>query len=60
MTAVAELTQTFDADKVIKTAGAPAPFMHCQQLVFLGGAIAEVGVYGRTVDLYLEKLWDRS
>jgi alcohol dehydrogenase len=47
-------------DIVIEAVGVPATFETCQQLVGLGGAIANVGVHGRKVDLHLEDLWSRG
>jgi alcohol dehydrogenase len=47
-------------DVVIEAVGVPATFEACQQLVGLGGAIANVGVHGSKVDLHLEDLWSRG
>ncbi|OAX78267.1 hypothetical protein ACJ72_07431, partial [Emergomyces africanus] len=50
--------QGFDA--VIEAVGVPQTFQLCQELVAPGGVIANVGVHGTKVELYLDKLWDRN
>jgi len=55
-----DLTQGEGFDSVIEAVGIPATFAMCQQLVALGGRIANVGVHGTKVDLHLEKLWERN
>ncbi|CAL5872924.1 uncharacterized protein PFLUO_LOCUS7193 [Penicillium psychrofluorescens] len=55
-----DLTQGQGFDSVIEAVGIPATFALCQELVAVGGAIANVGVHGTKVDLHLEKLWDRN
>ena len=47
-------------DVVIEAVGVPATFLMCQELVGIGGNIANVGVHGTKVDLHIEKLWPRS
>jgi alcohol dehydrogenase len=47
-------------DVVIEAVGVPETFMMCQELVGIGGNIANVGVHGTKVDLHIEKLWPRS
>ncbi len=47
-------------DVVVEAVGVPETFMMCQELVGLGGHIANVGVHGTKVDLHIEKLWPRS
>ncbi|KKK20554.1 zinc-binding oxidoreductase [Aspergillus ochraceoroseus] len=54
------LTQGQGYDSVIEAVGIPATFTFCQELVAIGGRIANVGVHGTKVDLHLEKLWDRN
>ena len=47
-------------DTVIEAVGIPSTFELCQNLVAPGGTIANVGVHGKKVDLYLDKLWDQN
>lgn len=47
-------------DVVIEAVGVPETFMMCQELVGIGGNIANVGVHGTKVDLNIDKLWPRS
>ncbi|KAK4983623.1 hypothetical protein LTR66_004617 [Elasticomyces elasticus] len=47
-------------DTVIEAVGYPATFELCQDLVAVGGTIANVGVHGSKVDLHLEKLWGHN
>jgi len=55
-----DLTQNEGFDSVIEAVGIPATFLLCQELVAVGGRIANLGVHGKKVDLHLEKLWDRN
>ncbi|KAJ5128215.1 hypothetical protein N7448_001933 [Penicillium atrosanguineum] len=55
-----DLTQGEGFDSVIEAVGIPVTFAMCQQLVAIGGRIANVGVHGTSVDLHLETLWDRN
>lgn len=57
---LAGLTEGEGFDSVIEAVGIPATFAMCQQLVAVGGRIANVGVHGTKVDLHLETLWDRN
>ncbi|EPS31066.1 hypothetical protein PDE_06020 [Penicillium oxalicum 114-2] len=54
------LTDQAGFDCVIEAVGIPATFDLCQDLVAVGGRIANVGVHGVPVKLHLEKLWDRN
>jgi alcohol dehydrogenase len=47
-------------DVAIEAVGLPATFLICEAIVAAGGRIANVGVHGKSVDLHLEKLWDRN
>lgn len=55
-----ELTAGQGFDSVIEAVGIPVTFELGQELVAVGGSIANVGVHGTKVDLHLEKLWDRN
>lgn len=54
------LTGGLGFDAVIEAVGIPATFALCQELVAVGGRIANVGVHGTAVALHLEKLWDQN
>lgn len=47
-------------DTVIEAVGIPSTFELCQSLVAPGGTIANIGVHGKKVDLYIDKLWDQN
>lgn len=47
-------------DSVIEAVGLPETFELCQKLVAPGGSIANIGVHGQRVNLYLENLWDHN
>jgi alcohol dehydrogenase len=55
-----ELTEGAGVDVAIEAVGIPATFAICQDIVAAGGHIANVGVHGKSVELHLEKLWDRN
>lgn len=55
-----DLTKGEGFDSVIEAVGVPATFALSQELVAVGGRIANVGVHGTKVDLHLETLWDRN
>jgi alcohol dehydrogenase len=57
---VMELTEGAGIDVAIEAVGLPATFAICQAIVAAGGRIANVGVYGKAVELHMEKLWDRN
>ncbi|ODV87265.1 hypothetical protein CANARDRAFT_195200 [[Candida] arabinofermentans NRRL YB-2248] len=47
-------------DVAIECVGIPATFEMCQDLIGPGGAIANVGVHGKSVSLKLEELWIKN
>lgn len=47
-------------DSVMEAVGIPETFELCQKLVAPGGAIANIGVHGQKVDLYLDELWGHN
>lgn len=57
---VMELTEGAGVDVAIEAVGIPATFDICQAIVAAGGHIANVGVHGKSVELHMEKLWDRN
>lgn len=58
--AVMQLTANKGVDVAIEAVGIPATFDICQAIVAAGGSIANIGVHGKSVELHLEKLWDRN
>jgi len=57
---VMALTSDKGVDVAIEAVGIPATFGTCQDIVAAGGHIANIGVHGKSVELHLEKLWDRN
>ncbi|TDZ40764.1 alcohol dehydrogenase [Colletotrichum trifolii] len=57
---VKALTDGKGCDSVIEAVGIPAAFDLCQELLAPGGVLANVGVHGTSVDLQLQKLWDKN
>ena len=55
-----KLTGGRGVDTAIEAVGIPATFELCQQVIGVGGTIANIGVHGAKADLHLEKLWDRN
>ncbi len=47
-------------DVAVDAVGMPASFLTCQDIVSVGGVIANIGVHGVKVDLHLERLWSRN
>jgi alcohol dehydrogenase len=58
--AVMKLTGKRGVDVAIEAVGIPETFGICQSIIAPGGHIANIGVHGKSVDLHLEKLWDRN
>ncbi|OCH94792.1 putative zinc-dependent alcohol dehydrogenase [Obba rivulosa] len=57
---VMEITDGRGVDTAIEAVGIPATFGLCQEIIGVGGTIANVGVHGGKADLHLDKLWDRN
>ncbi len=57
---VMALTEGRGVDTVIEAVGVAATFELCQELVAVGGIIANIGVHGAKADLHLETLWSRN
>jgi alcohol dehydrogenase len=47
-------------DTAIEAVGIPDTFLLCQNIIAPGGTIANIGVHGKKVDLYLERLWSMN
>lgn len=54
------LTNQRGVDTAIEAVGIPETFVLCEKIVTAGGTIANIGVHGKKVDLYLEKLWSHN
>lgn len=54
------LTGGRGVDVAIEAVGISATFDICQKIVSAGGAIANVGVHGKPVDLHIEDLWIKN
>lgn len=57
---VLELTGGRGVDVAIEAVGVPKTFELCQELVAPGGAIANIGVHGKSAVLHLENLWSKN
>ncbi len=57
---VLEMTGGLGVDVAIEAVGVPATFDTCQKIVSAGGAIANVGVHGKSVELHIEELWIKN
>ncbi|PKS06240.1 hypothetical protein jhhlp_006986 [Lomentospora prolificans] len=47
-------------DVVIEAVGIPATFELCQRILAPGGVLANIGVHGTKVDLFLNELWEKN
>ena len=57
---VHQVTGGKGCNTVIEAVGIPATFEMGQRLLAPGGTLANVGVHGTKVDLFLQDLWDRN
>lgn len=57
---ILKMTNQKGVDVAIEAVGTPEAFEVCQSIIGPGGHIANIGVHGKSVDLHLEKLWDRN
>lgn len=55
-----KLTNGRGVDTAIEAVGMPETFQLCEDIITSGGTIANIGVHGKKVDLYLEKLWSHN
>lgn len=58
--AVKALTSGRGVDAAIEAVGVPATFQLCEDIIAPGGVIANIGVHGQKVELYLERLWSQN
>ena len=57
---ILKLTDGRGVDVAIEAVGIAATFDICQEIIAIGGHIANIGVHGKSVTLHLEKLWSRE
>jgi alcohol dehydrogenase len=57
---IMELTQQRGVEVAIEAVGTRATFDICQEIVGVGGHLANIGVHGKSVDLHLERLWSQN
>ena len=60
LAAVMNLTGGRGVDTAIEAVGLVATFELCEEIIAVGGTIANIGVHGSKVDLHMEYLWDRN
>lgn len=56
---IMEITQC-GVDTAIEAVGIPETFVLCENIVAPGGTIANIGVHGAEVPLFLERLWSQN
>lgn len=57
---VMAMTSGRGVDVAIEAVGMAATFGICQEIIGIGGRIANIGVHGASATLHLEKLWSQS
>lgn len=57
---IMELTAERGVDVAIEAVGSPVTFGICEAIVAAGGHIANIGVFGQSVDLHMERLWSHN
>jgi alcohol dehydrogenase len=57
---VMALTDGRGVDVAIEAVGLTATFGICQDIVAIGGRIANIGVHGKSATLHLESLWSKA
>ncbi len=57
---VMAMTSGRGVDVAIEAVGMAATFGMCQEIIGIGGRIANIGVHGASASLHLEKLWSQS
>jgi alcohol dehydrogenase len=55
-----QMTNNRGVDTAIEAVGIPDTFIICENIVAPGGVIANIGVHGTQVALYLERLWSHN
>ncbi|KZT20546.1 alcohol dehydrogenase GroES domain-containing protein [Neolentinus lepideus HHB14362 ss-1] len=54
------ITSGAGVDTAVEAVGSPAAFDMCQQIVGVGGTIANIGIHGAKIDLDLARLWNKN
>lgn len=57
---VMELTGERGVEVAIEAVGSPVTFAICESIVAPGGHLANIGVFGQSVDLHMERLWSHN
>jgi alcohol dehydrogenase len=57
---ILQMTNQKGVDVAIEAVGTPEAFNTCQAIIAPGGHIANIGVHGQSVNLHLEKLWNKN
>ena len=57
---VMDLTGGRGVDVAVEAVGVRASFDICQSIVAPGGHLANIGVYGTSVELHMERLWSHN
>jgi alcohol dehydrogenase len=57
---IMEMTAGKGVDVAIEAVGMAATFGICQEIVGVGGHLANIGVHGASAVLHLEKLWSQN
>ena len=57
---IMDMTRGEGVDVAIEAVGVPATLELCQEIIAVGGHIANIGVHGKPATLHMEKLWDRN
>ena len=57
---IMEMTNQHGVDTAIEAVGIPDTFVLCEDIVSPGGFIANIGVHGIKVPLFLERLWSQN
>lgn len=57
---IMSLTNGKGVDVSMEAVGLPITYELCQKIVAKGGHIPNIGVHGKSVDLFLEKLWSQN
>ena len=57
---IRSLTSRAGVDVAIESVGLPSSFETCENIIGVGGRIANIGVHGKPAVLHLEKLWNRN
>lgn len=57
---ILQITNQIGVNVAVEAVGTPEAFDTCQAIIAPGGSIANIGVHGKSVNLHMEKLWDKN